>query len=780
MEKSSFFNAVLDSSGNPDRVYLAEDFAQFFSTFIGNGVFPNPSSQLQVVAIDNNMTIRIKAGFAWINGYMYQNTSDYIFDLDPADGVLDRIDRVVLRLDFLERKIRRAVKKGDYSSNAVPKTLQRDADAYEIALADVYVNKGIISIIQANITDLRLSKELCGIVHGTVDQADTTAIFNQFQSWYSTTKTNYDKDMTAWTEEKKQDFDTWYTTNTAAFMEQFNSWYNTNTTQWENDFNIWFSTIKNQLDGDVAAKLSADVVALKEGKVDKVTGKGLSTNDYSNAEKQEVAKISNIESNLGEMENKKVNYTDLTPVNTTGTSSAYIATIPNGMTEVTIIPHVNNLANATLNGTVILDREGKPIETSTLKYNIPTKLVRVGNSFFLASGGAIIKAQGILDKYGRELVRKPIFAPPRTTGKRYMPLYGVNKDTEIFNIKDSSSNTKDYIKIKKNGCLVVADMLSLTNSPSNFSPLMYCESNGYFYSIYCYIDTFYGVTINSNSPYDIKFLGQIEGIVGMTSQGPRTFLMDGNKIYIVGTSSNKIRIARYSVNMDGTITKELENVGITTFRLMDALKDLRFGTDGNSIIVETVNTSYKFLNLSIIDKDSLTLTKQIEVQNQLLMVIQQNVRQSMFSKDDIHYYKRNDNSSSVIEKRAISDNSLVASIDLLNLGFHKSNDIFDIENMRTIINYYHSGCMFGETDNFELLFLGYYMNLTTGLHEFGIQKISPDFTKVESYAMLDTDATITGSPELSALHIECGNLIIGFTAYDSSKALCPIIVSTNI
>jgi hypothetical protein len=391
MEKSSFFNAVLDQSGNPDRIYLAEDFAQFFSTFIGNGVFPNPSTQCQVVAIDNNMTIRIKSGFGWINGYMYQNTGDYIFDLDPADGVLDRVDRVVLRLDFLERKIRRAVKKGDYASNAVPKTLQRDADAYEIALADVYVNKGIISITQANITDLRLNKDLCGIVHGTVDQADTTAIFNQFQSWYTQTKANYDNDMATWTQAKKDAFDNWYTTNTMAFMEQFSRWYETNTTQWGNDFSNWFSTIKGQLDGDVAAKLSADVVDLKEGKVDKVTGKGLSANDYSDAEKQEVAKIPNIESQLGEMENKKVNYTDLTPVTTTGTESAYIATIPNGITEVTIVPHIDNLEGATLNSIQILDREGKPIEKGTLKINIPTKIVRVGSNFFIVSRGGNVR-----------------------------------------------------------------------------------------------------------------------------------------------------------------------------------------------------------------------------------------------------------------------------------------------------------------------------------------------------------------------------------------------------
>ena len=47
MEKSSFFNSV-----SHDRTYKAEDWAEYFASFIGNGVFPVPSTGLQVVAND--------------------------------------------------------------------------------------------------------------------------------------------------------------------------------------------------------------------------------------------------------------------------------------------------------------------------------------------------------------------------------------------------------------------------------------------------------------------------------------------------------------------------------------------------------------------------------------------------------------------------------------------------------------------------------------------------------------------------------------------------------
>ncbi|NFF76142.1 hypothetical protein K8O91_19090 [Clostridium sporogenes] len=203
MEKSSFFNAVIDQNGNPDRFYLAEDFARYFSTFIGNGVFPNPANQLQVMAIDNNMQIRIKAGLAWINGYFYENTDDYIFKLDPADGVLNRIDRIALRLDFLERRIKAVVKKGQYGSNPIAPALQRNADAYEIAIADVYVRAGVIAILQSNITDTRLNSNVCGIVHGTISQVDTTEIFRQYQAWFLENKSKHEKDFEVWMNEFK-------------------------------------------------------------------------------------------------------------------------------------------------------------------------------------------------------------------------------------------------------------------------------------------------------------------------------------------------------------------------------------------------------------------------------------------------------------------------------------------------------------------------------------------------------------------------------------------------
>jgi len=130
MEKSSFFNSI-----DHDRRYRADDWAAYFASFIGNGVFPVPSTNLQVLE-NTGMKITVKPGKAWINGYFYWNTSDITLTLPLADGVLKRIDRVVIRLDLAERTITAAFKSSDLSASPAPPALQRDADRYEIALAD--------------------------------------------------------------------------------------------------------------------------------------------------------------------------------------------------------------------------------------------------------------------------------------------------------------------------------------------------------------------------------------------------------------------------------------------------------------------------------------------------------------------------------------------------------------------------------------------------------------------------------------------------------------------
>lgn len=244
MEKSSFFNSV---SG--DRVYRAEEWAEYFASFIGNGVFPVPSTSLQVVA-GSGMAVAVKTGKAWINGYFYYNTSDLPVTLATADGVLNRIDRIVVRWDLTERKISVAVKSSTPATSPVAPALQRDADAYELCLADVLVSAGVTAISQANITDRRLDGSLCGVVAGVVDQIDTDAFNAQLEAWFADYKersVDEFNDLVSYMESLELLGDQQYAA-LEAYMNDFKA-------DAENDFNAWFATLQNVLDEDTAGHL---------------------------------------------------------------------------------------------------------------------------------------------------------------------------------------------------------------------------------------------------------------------------------------------------------------------------------------------------------------------------------------------------------------------------------------------------------------------------------------------------------------------------------------------
>ena len=168
-EKSSFFNSV-----NGDRKYLAGDFAKYFGEFISNGYFPKANNSLQVIA-DNGLTVTLKKGSAYINGYMYSLENDLSLTLDVADGILNRIDRIIIRLDFTERNITAQVLKGAVSSAPTPPALTRDADSYDLCVASINIAAGTTNINQTNIIDTRLDTSLCGVVNNLFADAQAAA-----------------------------------------------------------------------------------------------------------------------------------------------------------------------------------------------------------------------------------------------------------------------------------------------------------------------------------------------------------------------------------------------------------------------------------------------------------------------------------------------------------------------------------------------------------------------------------------------------------------------------
>ena len=243
MEYSSFFN-----SENGDRQYLAEDWDRHLKDLIKNGIFGG-GTNLQVTADGSAMSVVLQPGKAWINGKHYENTQELTFQIAAADGTLNRIDRIVICLDYGARTIIAKVKKGIFASNAAAPDLQRNADKYELCLANISIPAGTSEISQSLITDTRLDTDVCGIVTGAVNQVDTATLYKQIQTDLAEFKSGSEAGFSTWSENQKTDFTSWSDTQKA-------------------DFTAWLQTMKNIPPEDAAAYLQNQINALKSGKLD--------------------------------------------------------------------------------------------------------------------------------------------------------------------------------------------------------------------------------------------------------------------------------------------------------------------------------------------------------------------------------------------------------------------------------------------------------------------------------------------------------------------------------
>ena len=266
MERCGFFDAYL-VGGEYDRVYLAESFAAYFASFIGNGVYAKHSNQLQVVQQSTPaMSIQVLGGQGWIDGYWYENTDSMSIPIEVADGVLNRIDSIVLRLGFSERDMWLAIKKGTPANVPSPPALTRNADYYELQLATISIPASSINITQAQITDTRMNQEVCGWVTGVVEQLDTTTLFNQFETYFAEFKEFYEEEYDTWTDEQKAAYISWITNQENDFTgwtdeqkAEYDEWYATHILLWQTEFDTWFENVKGQLSEDAAGAIQVEL-----------------------------------------------------------------------------------------------------------------------------------------------------------------------------------------------------------------------------------------------------------------------------------------------------------------------------------------------------------------------------------------------------------------------------------------------------------------------------------------------------------------------------------------
>lgn len=233
--RSGFHNSI-----NGDRKYNAQDMNMPYKELISNGVFPNPSNQLQVTA-SSGMTVSVGAGGGLFGGGWAFNDSAELITVDSAEATLSRIDAIVVRRDDSEdvRNTFITYKKGSPASSPVAPTITRTDTINEYCLATINIAPGTTVITQAMITDTRPNTNVCGWVTALIEQVDTSTLFIQWQSAYEEMYALYQN----------------------AYDEQFDTFMA--------EFSVWWEGVKNILADDKSA--SAEILRLRQEKADRKT-----------------------------------------------------------------------------------------------------------------------------------------------------------------------------------------------------------------------------------------------------------------------------------------------------------------------------------------------------------------------------------------------------------------------------------------------------------------------------------------------------------------------------
>lgn len=200
-ETSGFFQGMWDESlKNPiteeytgwwDRAYVAKQFMDYFSLFVGNGVFVSPTNQLQVVP-GSGRTVIVSTGWAFINGGWYHNDSELLVEIPANNSSTNRVDSIRIRYSASDRKISTVVITGETG-------VVRGDTIYDLEIAQIITTPGFTTITSVNISDMRPYENVCGFVKGLVEVVSTKDLFNQFQAifedWFDTVKNQVTGDL---------------------------------------------------------------------------------------------------------------------------------------------------------------------------------------------------------------------------------------------------------------------------------------------------------------------------------------------------------------------------------------------------------------------------------------------------------------------------------------------------------------------------------------------------------------------------------------------------------
>lgn len=185
--------AEIKSFPNNQDVYIGAEWVMKWLHGRTSGVF-GAKSNLSTSIVPSTMSVEISDGVGWMSnengdGVVFWNDNEQTSGTkltlthDVADGVLNRIDRIVVTWETTNYVALPTISilKGVASSKPVAPALTNNNIQRQISLAKVNIPAGTVSLSASMVTDERLDSSVCGIVTEYIE-VDTSMMDAQFKT----------------------------------------------------------------------------------------------------------------------------------------------------------------------------------------------------------------------------------------------------------------------------------------------------------------------------------------------------------------------------------------------------------------------------------------------------------------------------------------------------------------------------------------------------------------------------------------------------------------------
>lgn len=273
-----FYNSL-----NHDRVYNAIQMGQIFDGIIYDGVYSTVGSCFVVRATTLPQTVIVGTGRAWFDHTWNYNDSDMVLEAPQSDILLNRIDAIVIDVFSAEAQRTNSIKwvVGTPSSNPKKPTLIKQLGHNQYPLAYVLRRANVETISQGDITNAIGTSE-CPFVTGPLEHISMDNLILQWKAQWDDYYNAQVADMNSTSALWKQQWNEFYALYTSQMNmtkeewdAQWEAWFNGYTAsnssalqEWtteQKEFILnWFADIQGILDGDAAANLANEIVALKK------------------------------------------------------------------------------------------------------------------------------------------------------------------------------------------------------------------------------------------------------------------------------------------------------------------------------------------------------------------------------------------------------------------------------------------------------------------------------------------------------------------------------------